>query len=193
MHKTAVLLALALTGVGLAATGAGGNPVTTTKASASSCSYTSVQPDLYKKGALTVATDSPAYSPWFENNTPSNGKGYESAVAYAVAKQLGFPTSQVHWTVEPFDSSYAPGPKRFDFDINEISYTAAASHGGDLQRSATTPSSRRSSPLRASPIVKHHTPAELRTYVYGDRSARRAWPSSTTSCGRPTSRRCSTP
>lgn len=80
---------------------------------------------LHTKGVLTVATDSPAYPPYFENNKPSNGKGFESAVAYAIAKQLGFTPSQVTWTVEPFDSSYAPGPKSFDFDINEISITPA--------------------------------------------------------------------
>ena len=53
---------------------------------------------------LTVATDKPVYPPWFENNQPSNGKGYESAVAYAVAAQLGFKPSQVKWAYEPFDS-----------------------------------------------------------------------------------------
>jgi polar amino acid transport system substrate-binding protein len=78
---------------------------------------------LHTKGVLTIATDSPAYPPYFENNNPSNGKGFESAVAYAIAKQMGFSPSEVKWTVEPFDSSYAPGPKSFDFDINEISIT----------------------------------------------------------------------
>ncbi len=78
---------------------------------------------LRDPGHLTVATDSPAYPPYFENNKPSNGKGFESAVAYAVAGELGFTASQVKWVVEPFDSSYAPGPKSFDFDINEISIT----------------------------------------------------------------------
>jgi polar amino acid transport system substrate-binding protein len=81
-------------------------------------------PGLYKPGQLTVATDSPAYAPWFDNNDPSDGKGFESAVAYAVAGQLGFAKDQVKWVVEPFNSSYAPGVKNFDFDINEISVTA---------------------------------------------------------------------
>lgn len=79
---------------------------------------------LYKSGQLTVATDTPAYSPWFDNNNPSDGQGFESAVAYAVAGQLGFGKGQVRWVVEPFNSSYAPGAKNFDFDINEISITA---------------------------------------------------------------------
>jgi polar amino acid transport system substrate-binding protein len=96
---------------------------TTASGSASaSCATSSLA--LYKKGQLTVATDSPAYSPWFENNDPANGQGFESAVAYAVAQQLGFSKSQVKWVVESFDDSYAPGDKNFDFDINEISITA---------------------------------------------------------------------
>jgi polar amino acid transport system substrate-binding protein len=74
-------------------------------------------------GILTVATDAPAYPPYFEDDKPSNGEGFESAVAYAVAAGLGFGSKQVKWVVEPFDSSYAPGPKSFDFDINEISIT----------------------------------------------------------------------
>jgi polar amino acid transport system substrate-binding protein len=70
-----------------------------------------------------VATDKPAYPPYFEDNDPANGKGFESAVAYAIADQLGFPKSKVVWTVEPFNASYAPGPKDFDFDVNQISIT----------------------------------------------------------------------
>ena len=73
-------------------------------------------------GTLTIATDTPAYDPWFSHNDPSNGKGYESAVAYAVAKQLDLP---VTWVKEPFNKSFAPGDKDFDFDINQISITPA--------------------------------------------------------------------
>ncbi len=80
-------------------------------------------PSLHERGRLTVATDSPAYEPWFDSNTPSNGKGFESAVAYAVAEKLGFARDQVKWVVEPFAHSYAPGKKAFDFDINQISIT----------------------------------------------------------------------
>ena len=76
-------------------------------------------------GTLTVGTDSPAFDPWFSNNDPTNGKGFESAVAYAVAKEMGFAPSAVSWTKVPFNSSYAPGPKKFDFDINQISITPA--------------------------------------------------------------------
>jgi polar amino acid transport system substrate-binding protein len=86
-------------------------------------------------GQLTVGTDNPAYPPWFGGNPPkgskwkvsdpTSGKGYESAVAYAVAGQLGFRRSAVQWTYVPFNRSFAPGSKSFDFDINQISYTPA--------------------------------------------------------------------
>jgi polar amino acid transport system substrate-binding protein len=75
------------------------------------------------EGVLTVATDKPAYPPYFENDEPENGEGFESAVAYAIGKELGYPKAKMKWTVEPFDSSYAPGEKHFDFDVNEISIT----------------------------------------------------------------------
>ena len=74
-------------------------------------------------GKLTIGTDSPAYPPYFQDEDPTNGKGFESAVAYAVAKGLGFDPSDVIWVVVPFNSSYAPGEKAFDFDINQISIT----------------------------------------------------------------------
>lgn len=76
---------------------------------------------LFEAGHLTIATDKPAYPPWFEDNDPANGKGFEGAVAYAVAEAMGFSADEVTWVVEPFNKSYAPGPKDFDFDINQIS------------------------------------------------------------------------
>ena len=76
---------------------------------------------LNAAGQLTIATDSPAYEPWFVDDDPTNGQGYESAVAYAVAETLGFGPDQVEWVVVPFNTSYKPGDKDFDFDINQIS------------------------------------------------------------------------
>ena len=93
----------------------------TTAVSATDC--TPAQLDTHSKGELTIATDKPAYPPYFEDDDPTNGKGFESAVAYAIADQLGFDKSEVRWTVVPFNSSYAPGPKEFDFDVNQISIT----------------------------------------------------------------------
>lgn len=72
-------------------------------------------------GKLTVGTDKPAYAPWFSDDEPSNGKGFESAVAYAVAKQLGYGRDAVVWQHTPFNSAFAPGAKKFDFDINQVS------------------------------------------------------------------------
>jgi polar amino acid transport system substrate-binding protein len=90
-------------------------------ASANACTKSKLA--LTSAGTLTVGTDKPAYPPYFENNDPRNGKGFESAVAYAVAKQLGFSKSEVTWKTVPFNASFAPGSKDFDFDINEISIT----------------------------------------------------------------------
>jgi polar amino acid transport system substrate-binding protein len=75
------------------------------------------------EGQLTVATDKPAFEPYFVDNDPTNGKGFESAVAYAIADELGFSRDEVEWTVVPFNASFAPGPKDFDFDVNQISIT----------------------------------------------------------------------
>ncbi len=156
----------ALAAAGLAACGSSTSP-STASGGTTSCTYAGIQSELYQKGALTVATDKPAYPPWFENNNPANGKGYESAVAYAIAKQLGFKPSQVHWAYEPFNDSYAPGPKKFDFDINEISYTpqraqavSFSSSYYDVQQALVA--------LKSSPIVTRHSPAQLKTYIYGD-------------------------
>jgi polar amino acid transport system substrate-binding protein len=74
-------------------------------------------------GVLTIGTDTPAYPPYFVDDDPTNGEGFESAVAYAVADQLGFAPGDVTWEVVPFNTSYAPGDKNFDFDINQISIT----------------------------------------------------------------------
>ena len=131
-HRALLALAAA-SAVALAASACAPKANTTASASgtsSASCSTSSLS--LYKQGQLTVATDSPAYSPWFDNNAPSDGKGFESAVAYAVAKELGFSTSQVKWVTESFDNSNAPGNKNFDFDINEISITSARAKAVDF-------------------------------------------------------------
>jgi polar amino acid transport system substrate-binding protein len=89
------------------------------------------QLDLASAGKLTIGTDNPAFPPWFEGGTPkgskweindpSKGQGFEGAVAYAVAEKVGFAKNEVKWVVVPFDQSFKPGPKNFDFDINQIS------------------------------------------------------------------------
>jgi polar amino acid transport system substrate-binding protein len=74
-------------------------------------------------GKLTIATGEPAYSPWVLDNKPQSGKGFEAAVAYAVASKLGFSKSQVVWTRTSFDSAIAPGPKTFDFNLQQFTIT----------------------------------------------------------------------
>jgi polar amino acid transport system substrate-binding protein len=166
-----ILPAVAIAAIGTLAAACGSSssssPSPTHSASAASCTYASIQKDLYTKGVLTVATDKPAYPPWFEDNNPANGKGYESAVAYAVAQQLGFKKSQVKWAYEPFDASYAPGPKKFDFDINEISYTPQRAQAVSFSIGYYNVSQALVA-LKGTPIVTKHTPAELKTYIYGD-------------------------
>jgi polar amino acid transport system substrate-binding protein len=113
------------------------SPATTTstaKSVAAAGDCTKANLSLVSDGRLTVGTDKPAYPPYFEDNTPSNGKGFESAVAYAVAKQLGFTPSEVTWTVVPFSSSYAPGPKKFDLDLNQISISPARAKRVDFSK-----------------------------------------------------------
>lgn len=157
-----LISATALTAVSLAGSGGAG----ATTPSLASCK-SSIASHEYAAGKLTVATDNPVYTPWFVNNKPSNGKGYESAFVYALAKTLGVSSSNVAWVTEPFDSSYTPGAKAFDFDINEISYTAdrarAVSFSSsyyDVQQSIVA--------LKSNPIATKHSPAQLKSYLYGD-------------------------
>jgi polar amino acid transport system substrate-binding protein len=132
MRKTLIALlaaAGALAAVAALAHPAAGKP--SAAAAVAGCSPASLH--LVSSGHLTIGTDNPAYPPWYAGgskskwkiNDPSTGKGYESAVAYAIAKRLGFARSAVSWTYEPFNKAFAPGPKSFDFDINQISYTPA--------------------------------------------------------------------
>ena len=145
---------------------AGVNAGASSAPSLASCK-TSLNGLEHSAGKLTVATDNPAYTPWFVGNKPANGKGYESAVVYDIAKLLGVAKSSVNWVTEPFSASYAPGNKNFDFDINEISYTSArasavtfSSSYYDVQQSIVA--------LKTSKVVKNHSPAQLKTYQYGD-------------------------
>ena len=119
------LLLIALAALLAACGGSSSSPTSSAAADSTAVADTCApaQLALVTPGQLTVATDKPAYPPYFVDNDPSNGKGFESAVAYAIAKQLGFTPDQVKWVVVPFDSSYAPGDKNFDFDVNQISIT----------------------------------------------------------------------
>jgi polar amino acid transport system substrate-binding protein len=74
-------------------------------------------------GKLTVATGEPAYYPWVIDDEPESGEGFESAVAYAVADELGFAADDVVWVRTTFDEAIAPGPKDFDVNLQQFSIT----------------------------------------------------------------------
>ncbi len=126
----------------------------------------SVRTEVLVRGELTIATNNPAIPPWFVNNQPSNGKGYEAAVAYDVAAALGFKHAAVTWYPEPYELSETSGPKKFDFDINEITYdpklttdVSFSSSYFNVNQAIVAMSSDR--------ITTRHTPSELRSYLYG--------------------------
>lgn len=114
----------AAAGLALALAACGSPADTAAGGSAASGSATACVKDSLKTltaGKLTIGTDKPAYGPWFSDDDPSNGKGYESAVAYAIADKLGFAKADVTWVVAPFNTVIAPGAKTFDFDVNQVS------------------------------------------------------------------------
>ena len=134
---------------------------------------------LVTPGKLTIGTDNPAYPPYFVakpgGNTapwdpaqgdPTTGEGFESAVAYAIANKLGFGKDEVAWVVVPFANSFAPGPKSFDLDVNQVSYTADRTQTADLSdgyyfgpQTIVT--------LKSSPFAKATTVTELQAAKLG--------------------------
>ena len=76
-----------------------------------------------ESGMLTIATGEPAYYPWVIDDAPESGEGFEAAVAYAVATQLGFSKDEVKWVRTTFDSAVTPGEKNFDFNLQQFSIT----------------------------------------------------------------------
>lgn len=96
----------------------------------SGCASTDADGDVDKSalqtltaGKLTIGTGQPAYEPWVINDTPESGEGFEAAVAYAVAEKLGFDAEDVVWVRTTFDEAIAPGPKNFDFNLQQYSIT----------------------------------------------------------------------
>ena len=128
MRVGALLVGLTVIALGLAASATGGSSA---PAAIPGCAKGSL--NLIKEGQLSLATDNPAFPPWWggaakkpwQVSNPASGKGYESAVAYAVAKQLGFSKSQVSWAAVPFSNSFRPGSKPFDFYMAQVSFLPA--------------------------------------------------------------------
>jgi polar amino acid transport system substrate-binding protein len=102
---------------GCGGSSAGGGGSAEGGGSAKSCDLK--DPPLFEEGKLTVATDKPAFPPWFKGD-PQDYSGYEGDVASEIARRMDLP---IEWVVEPFNKSYAPGAKDYDFDINQITIT----------------------------------------------------------------------
>jgi polar amino acid transport system substrate-binding protein len=147
---------------------------TTEAGGAADCSKESLE--LVNEGRLTVGTDNPAFPPWFEGGTPegsdweindpATGEGFESAVAYAVAAELGFSEDEVDWTVVPFNNSFRPGDKGFDFDINQISVTEERDRAVDFSDSYYDVNQALVA-LADTPITKVSSLADLADYQLG--------------------------
>jgi polar amino acid transport system substrate-binding protein len=171
MRRFAALAALAAT-LGLVVGGlgqAGGSKTTLT----GPCAKANL--NLVEDGRLTVGADNPAFPPWFggdektkpwKTSDPYSGQGYESAVAYAVARRLGFSKADVQWTPVPFGKSYAPGKKPFDFYITQVSYLPARAKAVDFSISYYFVNQAVVG-LKGKPIAKVHTVAGLKPYTLG--------------------------
>jgi polar amino acid transport system substrate-binding protein len=136
------LVAAAAAALALAATATGASTTPAGVAAIPGCAVGTL--NLVDDGVLTIGADNPAFPPWFGGaektkpwkvSDPYSGKGYESAVAYAVAKQLGFPKAKVKWTVVPFTNSFRPGKKPFDFYITQVSYSPERARAVDFSKS----------------------------------------------------------
>jgi polar amino acid transport system substrate-binding protein len=171
--------ALAALLVLLAAACGSSNKSASTTTSTGTSSASSCTPDqlaLVKKGQLTVATDNPAYPPWFGGGTPkgstwkindpNTGKGYESAVAYAVAKKLGFQRNQVKWVVVPFEQLFKPGKAAYDFDVNQVSVTPQRKQSVDFSDSYYN-TNQALVAIKGTPITKATTLSDLKKYKLG--------------------------
>jgi polar amino acid transport system substrate-binding protein len=136
------LVLAAAAALAVAATATGASSTAAAKAAIPGCAVDSL--NLVSDGTLTIGADNPAFPPWFGGaektkpwkvSDPYSGKGYESAVAYAIASQLGFTKAKVKWTVVPFNNSFRPGKKPFDFDINQISFSPERARAVDFSMS----------------------------------------------------------
>ena len=121
MRKSLIGL-LAVAGLTLSACGGSSESSDTTAAAGTSGNECTTGKTL-AEGKLTIGTGNPAFSPWVENDAPESAEGFEAAVAYAVATQLGFSTENVSWVRTSFDEAIQPGAKNFDFNLQQYSIT----------------------------------------------------------------------
>ena len=171
MRKTLVTSLAVTVGIALALVAT----ASATRSSATAipgCSVGSL--NLLDDGVLTVGADNPAFPPWFGGaekkpwkvSNPYSGKGYESAVTYAIAQQLGFPKSAVKWTYVPFNNSYKPGKKPFDFYITQVTISPERARTVDFSRTYFI-NSQAVVGRKGTPIAKVKTVAGLKKYKLG--------------------------
>jgi polar amino acid transport system substrate-binding protein len=146
---------------------AGGSPTSpAAQETAASCAEGHAA-EFTEAGTLTVGTDFDfMFPPWILNRKPESGKGFESALAYEVASRMGFSESQVHWVSVPFNNSYAPGSKDFDFDVNNISVTPERDQAVDFS-DGYYDLTQALMVLKGSPIEHATTMAEIKDSVFG--------------------------
>ncbi|CAB4618686.1 MAG: transporter substrate-binding domain-containing protein [Actinobacteria bacterium] len=119
MSKKLGIFAALAAAVALSLTGCSSSDSASTESA--SCERADLQ--TVTEGKLTIATGEPAYYPWVIDDKPESGEGFEGAVAYAVATQLGFDAADVTWVRTTFDSAVTPGEKNFDFNLQQFSIT----------------------------------------------------------------------
>ena len=156
LSRRAALFALGSTVLLGSCTIASDGKNTPNSASASEGALKTVTP-----GKLTIATGEPAYSPWVENNDPASGKGFEAAVAYAVAGKLGFANADVVWVRSTFDAAVAPGAKDWDFNLQQFSITEERRNAVDFSSPYYT-TAQAVVTLKGSPVSGATTVAELK-------------------------------
>ncbi|NBR64983.1 MAG: amino acid ABC transporter substrate-binding protein [Micrococcales bacterium] len=130
------------------------------------CSGTSVSGDTITAGKLTIGTGNPAYEPWVVGDDPASGKGFEAAVAYAVAEKLGFKNEDVVWVRTTFDEAIAPGSKNFDFNLQQYSITDERKANVDFS-SAYYETAQVVVTVAGSPAASATSIAELQGYLIG--------------------------
>jgi polar amino acid transport system substrate-binding protein len=181
-RKLLTLLVFVVVAIGVSACGSSSSTDSTAPAGSAPaasepnpCTASSLQ--TLESGKLTIGTDNPAFFPYFSggpghewkgefNNDPYAGEGFENAVAYAVAEQLGFTKDQVAWSVTPFNNSFKPGPKTFDFYLAQVSYSDQRAQNVDLSDSYYDVNQAVVS-LDGKPIADATSIADLKSYKLG--------------------------
>jgi polar amino acid transport system substrate-binding protein len=164
VKKWMILVGFFVAILSLSACGGGGGSGPSGEGDSGSAESCDLQnPPLFKEGQLTVATDKPAFSPWFEESSPGNYSGFEGEIANEIAARMDLP---LEWVVEPFNRSYAPGTKDYDFDINQITITPEREEAVDFS-DGYYDNAQGVLTLKNSPVADAQTISELKEAQFG--------------------------